>query len=148
MQETSNLTSAPGCHICHFFNIYAVPYFLAIFRSVDEVSLHFNQSDLFMDHKPTSVNCGPYIHTCTLLRTTFVFTRQCYVRVSTFISPSNLFLSQIGYLSLLIIIMLSTTASTALRSAARSASSRSMSAITGVQAREIIDSRGNPTVGE
>ena len=38
------------------------------------------------------------------------------------------------------------TASSAIRSASTRAGTRSMSAITGVKAREIIDSRGNPTV--
>ena len=42
--------------------------------------------------------------------------------------------------------MISAAASTALRRVATTASRRSMSAITGVQGREIIDSRGNPTV--
>ena len=42
--------------------------------------------------------------------------------------------------------MLSSIASTAIRRAAVTSSSRSMSAITGVHGREIIDSRGNPTV--
>jgi len=42
--------------------------------------------------------------------------------------------------------MLSSTAAAALRRAPSVASKRSMSAITGVHGREIIDSRGNPTV--
>jgi enolase len=42
--------------------------------------------------------------------------------------------------------MIASTAAAALRRAPRMASKRSMSAITGVQGREIIDSRGNPTV--
>ena len=42
--------------------------------------------------------------------------------------------------------MISSTASSALRRVATIGSSRSMSAITGVKGREIIDSRGNPTV--
>ncbi len=42
--------------------------------------------------------------------------------------------------------MISSTASSALRRAASIGSRRSMSAITGVKGREIIDSRGNPTV--
>ncbi len=42
--------------------------------------------------------------------------------------------------------MISAAASTVLRRAATTATRRSMSAITGVQGREIIDSRGNPTV--
>lgn len=42
--------------------------------------------------------------------------------------------------------MLSSTASNLLRTSAGSASRRYMSAITGVKGREIIDSRGNPTV--
>ena len=42
--------------------------------------------------------------------------------------------------------MISAVASTVLRRAATTATRRSMSAITGVQGREIIDSRGNPTV--
>ena len=42
--------------------------------------------------------------------------------------------------------MLSSAASTAIRRAAATGSRRSMSAITGVHGREIIDSRGNPTV--
>eukprot|EP00957_Ditylum_brightwellii_P183646 13988391-Ditylum_brightwellii.AAC.1 len=43
--------------------------------------------------------------------------------------------------------MLASTATTMLRrTAATTASRRSMSAITGVKGREIIDSRGNPTV--
>ena len=41
--------------------------------------------------------------------------------------------------------MLSTVANT-LRTASTRATSRSMSSITGIKAREIIDSRGNPTV--
>jgi len=42
--------------------------------------------------------------------------------------------------------MISTAAITALRRATTSGTSRSMSAITAVRGREIIDSRGNPTV--
>ena len=42
--------------------------------------------------------------------------------------------------------MISAAASSILRRAATTSSRRSMSAITGVQGREIIDSRGNPTV--
>ena len=42
--------------------------------------------------------------------------------------------------------MLSSTATSFLRKAATAGSRRSMSAITGVKGREIIDSRGNPTV--
>lgn len=42
--------------------------------------------------------------------------------------------------------MLSNTTSAVLRKAINSGSRRSMSAITGVSGREIIDSRGNPTV--
>ena len=42
--------------------------------------------------------------------------------------------------------IVTTAAATALRRATTVASKRSMSAITGVRGREIIDSRGNPTV--
>ena len=42
--------------------------------------------------------------------------------------------------------IVTTAAATALRRASTMASTRSMSAITGVVGREIIDSRGNPTV--
>ena len=42
--------------------------------------------------------------------------------------------------------MISSTAAAALRRAPSLATKRSMSAITGVRGREIIDSRGNPTV--
>ena len=42
--------------------------------------------------------------------------------------------------------MISSTAAAALRRAPSMVSKRSMSAITGVRGREIIDSRGNPTV--
>lgn len=42
--------------------------------------------------------------------------------------------------------MISSTAAAALRRAPSMAAKRSMSAITGVRGREIIDSRGNPTV--
>lgn len=42
--------------------------------------------------------------------------------------------------------MIASTAAAALRRAPAMASKRSMSAITGVHGREIIDSRGNPTV--